>query len=79
MKVRNILMTLAIVMVAFLSTKIDAKAEAEGFKPTFGTEFGWYQKLVKGKNRHFLWNPETQTFEIQKKVNFCMERKSAEY
>ena len=51
-------------------SKIDAKAEAEGFKPTLGTEFGWYQKEVKGENRHFLWNPETQTFEIQKKVNY---------
>lgn len=50
-------------------SKIDAKAEAEGFKPTLGTEFGWYQKEVKGENRHFLWNPETQTLEIQKKVN----------
>ena len=50
-------------------SKIDAIAKAEDFKPTLGTEFGWYQKKVKGKNRHFLWNPETQTLEIQKKVN----------
>lgn len=55
-------------------SKMESKAKAEGFEPTKGAEFGWYKKQVKGTLRHFLWNPETQTFEMKKKVSFVNEK-----
>lgn len=52
-----------------------AKAEKEGYKPTKGAEDGWYKKEVKGKLRHFLWNPKTETFEMKKKINFVNDER----
>ena len=49
---------------------MENKAEKEGYIPTKGAEDGWYKKEVKGKLRHFLWNPKTETFEMKKKINF---------
>lgn len=50
-----------------------AKAQKEGYIPTKGAEDGWYKKEVKGKLRHFLWNPKTETFDMKKKVNYVDE------
>lgn len=49
---------------------MEAKAEKEGYIPTDGAKDGWYKKEVKGKLRHFLWNPKTETFDMKKKINF---------
>lgn len=49
---------------------MEAKAEKEGYEATYGAEYGWYKKEVKGKLRHFKWNSETKTFEMKKDVNF---------
>lgn len=49
---------------------MEAKAQKEGYIPTDGAKDGWYKKEVKGKLRHFLWNPKTETFEIKKEINF---------
>lgn len=54
--------------------KMEAKANAEGYEPTKGAEYGWYKKEVKGKLRHFLWNPKTETFEMKKKINFVNDK-----
>ena len=56
---------------------MEAKAEKEGYKPTDGAEYGWYQKRVKGTLRHFKWNPETETFEMKKKVSFVTDKGEA--
>lgn len=32
---------------------MEAKAKKEGYEPTYGAEYGWYKKEVKGKLRHF--------------------------
>lgn len=53
--------------------KMEAKANAEGYDRTDGAEYGWYQKIVKGKRRHFKWNPEKGTFEMKTKVNFVTD------
>ena len=50
-----------------------AKAKEEGYEPTNGAEYGWYRKYDKKKLRHFKWNPETETFDIKKKVSFVTE------
>lgn len=52
---------------------MEAKAEKEGYKPTDGAEYGWYTKTVNKTLRHFKWNPETETFDIKKKVSFVTE------
>lgn len=52
---------------------MEAKANAEGYKPTDGAEYGWYTKTVNKTLRHFKWNPETETFDIKKKVSFVTE------
>lgn len=56
---------------------IEAKAKKEGYEATYGAEYGWYKKEVKGKLRHFKWNPETETFEMKKKVNFVNDKGEA--
>lgn len=56
---------------------MEAKAEKEGYKPTDSAEYGWYQKRVKGTLRHFKWNPETETFEMKKKVSFVADKGEA--
>lgn len=55
---------------------MEAKANAEGYEPTDGAEYGWYPKRVKG-TRHFKWNPETETFEMKKKVSFVADKGEA--
>ena len=57
--------------------KMKAKAKEEGYEPTNGAEYGWYQKRVKGTLRHFKWNPETETFEMKKKVSFVTDKGEA--
>lgn len=52
---------------------MEAKAEKEGYIPTDGAKDGWYRKYDKKKLRHFKWNPETETFDIKKKVSFVTE------
>lgn len=52
---------------------MEAKAKEEGYEPTNGAEYGWYRKYDKKKLRHFKWNPETETFDIKKKVSFVTE------
>ena len=54
---------------------MEAKAQKEGYIPTKGAEDGWYKKEVKGKLRHFLWNPKTETFEMKKKINFVNDER----
>lgn len=56
---------------------MEAKAKKESYEPTYGAEYGWYKKEVKGKLRHFKWNPETETFEMKKKVNFVNDKGEA--
>lgn len=56
---------------------MEAKAKKEGYEATYGAEYGWYKKEVKGKLRHFKWNPETETFEMKKKVNFVNDKGEA--
>lgn len=53
--------------------KMEAKANAEGYEPTKGAEYGWYKKEVDGTLRHFKWNPEKGTFEMKTKVNFVTD------
>ena len=53
---------------------MEAKAKKEGYEATYGAEYGWYKKEVKGKLRHFKWNPETETFEMKKKVKFVNDK-----
>lgn len=52
---------------------MEAKAKEEGYEPTDGAEYGWYTKTVNKTLRHFKWNPETETFDIKKKVSFVTE------
>lgn len=52
---------------------MEAKAKEEGYEPTNGAEYGWYTKTVNKTLRHFKWNPETETFDIKKKVSFVTE------
>ena len=56
---------------------MEAKANAEGYIPTDGAKDGWYKKEVKGKLRHFLWNPKTETFDMKKKINFVNDKGEA--
>ncbi len=56
---------------------MEAKAKEEGYKPTDGAEYGWYQKYDKKKLRHFLWNPKTETFDIKRKVSYVNDKGEA--
>ena len=56
---------------------MEAKDNAEGYIPTDGAKDGWYKKEVKGKLRHFLWNPKTETFDMKKKINFVNDKGEA--
>ena len=52
---------------------MEDKAQKEGYIPTDGAKDGWYTKTVNKTLRHFKWNPETETFDIKKKVSFVTE------
>ena len=58
--------------------KMKAKAKKEGYEATYGAEYGWYKKYDNKKTlRHFKWNPETETFEMKKKVSFVTDKGEA--
>ena len=54
--------------------KMKAKAKEEGYEPTNGAKYGWYQKYDKKKLRHFLWNPNTETFDMKRKVSYVTDK-----
>lgn len=56
---------------------MEAKAKEEGYEPTKGAEYGWYTKTVNKTLRHFKWNPETETFDMKREINFVNDKGEA--